>query len=156
MHFNLSYLFTLDPSKHNFTYTYISSGPSNAQYTSVAFLSENLLFVGSHKGSLALIDIHTLIVKTRLKVSSFPIICKYILNLESDTLQIAIEYLNGFILLNSSDKTLRTYTIECVNEEDYKFERLHKLQDQIDRIHWSHCTFGNEGEYVVACTLSRV
>jgi len=93
------------------------------------------IYFGSSKGNIYVYDLEKNMSMESLKI-----------NTGSSTIKnIHISRKGKDLLVNSSDRQIRVFTIE----ENGEIEQQHKFQDPVNQIQWIQCCFSPNSEYVI-------
>ena len=114
-------------------------------------LYPRFLFVGTNKGTVAIFSPVTGKLLSTLKVTPSSIVK-----------QIVFSRSGLDMIINSSDRIIRLYSVESAEEEDKdeglenepeeiapEIEAAGKFLDSVDRTQWFDCCISADGEYVV-------
>jgi COMPASS component SWD1 len=108
--------------------------------------SGDRIFAGTNKGWINVIDTETCQILASTQIT------------RSIVISIRLTSHKRSMVVNSSDRVIRTFTIPDIDAADYNFddfhlEEEHKFQDQVTRSSWNHVCWSNHGEYVTASTF---
>jgi len=117
------------------------------QTTTVAKFSPsgNHIFAGTNKGWINVIDINSCKVLASSQVTHAIVILISLTSSGKD------------MVVNSSDRIIRTLHVPNINSQEYDFDSFHlevehKFQDVVNKLSWNHVAWSNTGEYVMAST----
>jgi len=99
------------------------------------------LYFGSSKGNIYVYDVERQMSIESLKINTGSSMIK----------NIHISKKGKDLLVNSSDRQIRVFTIE----ENGKIEQQHKFQDPVNQIQWVQCCFSPNSEYVIGASDTK-
>ncbi|OAG07794.1 WD40 repeat-like protein [Paraphaeosphaeria sporulosa] len=107
--------------------------------------SADHILAGTNKGWLNIIDTRTHEVLYSYRVTNSLIVL------------IRMTQSGRDVVLNSSDRIIRTFLLPDLSDPNLDFDMLelkvqHKFQDLVQRLSWNHVTFSSAGDYVAATT----
>ncbi|TPX72101.1 hypothetical protein SpCBS45565_g00483 [Spizellomyces sp. 'palustris'] len=102
----------------------------------------NNVFIGSHKGSIVVLNTETLKVSNVIRATSAGI------------RGMQFDAKGRDLVVNSNDKTIRVFIVEQ-DADTIVLDHEQKFLDSVNRSQWAKCCFSADGEYVIGGSTAK-